>query len=134
MIKLEIKENLEITNKAFFILKILNELHNKKMYGSMEYDWMRSDYNGYPFSNNESDFKSTRTFFYELINKKLVKGISVPVDSYFCWEITERGISVLDSIKDIDLSEFMPLIPEKFIKEHNLINFVNNLKNNKNGN
>jgi hypothetical protein len=28
----------------------------------------------------------------------------------------------------------MPLIPEKFIKEHNLINFVNNLKNNKNGN
>lgn len=113
--KLIYKEELYLSLKAIFLLKIFFKLPNNQIDYSVRYDWMRREFTN-SYLGPRDEHKSTNVAFYELTENELVEYPEVDCDSYLKVVLSKKGKYFENKVKRIDTKEFDDLIPEGFFK------------------
>lgn len=111
------EENIELTLKAIFLLKIFFKLKYGYMSYSDEYDWMHRETNLPNTYYIRDEFKSMDKAYWELKENNLIENIDVSEGSYLKSKISKKGEYFKDKLDIFDTPEFDILIPENFKKE-----------------
>lgn len=119
VVRITYKEEIPLTLKALYLLKVMYNLPNMRIYTSGEYDWMRRDYDVL-FCDAKNERRSTRAAFGTLIDVGLVKAADARPDAYFEYNVTDKGLRLRMAVEAIDTSEYDFLMPEDFKKRFNL--------------
>lgn len=111
-IKFKYIENIELSLRAIFLLKIFFRLHNYTMYTSAPYDWMHRKYE--IKYNIRDDEKSNDIAWYELRDNGLIQSVEVGEGCYFKYEISKKGKTFKRKISKINTDVYNHLIPKDF--------------------
>ena len=112
-IKIIYSEEINLSLKAIFLLKILFKVHNQELRGWTAHDWLHREIKDTYFAPR-NEHKSMDIAWRELKDNELVEPVEVCEDCYWKYKLTKKANVIKSKIIRRKTSMYDDLIPENF--------------------